>query len=307
MREVPLVCLAMSPTSLLINQIRIFLILCFFLAGTTFVFAAGDKPLRVVAWNIEWFPGKSLESTPEEQEAQIALVQKEIERLDPDILIASEIRDWDAFEKAIARVPDLRIHVVSNFVLRETGVPGSHQIAIASKLRCRAAFAEAFSPHPPAISRGFAFAALRHPKSGELLMVYGVHLKSNRSRNDFEMESNFRQRNESTEQVLSHMALMERLTFFNEPIAGWIWGGDFNTNHDGQFGDRVLERAVEAGFWNSWSSVPQGNRLTWRGNNQFPGTTFDYILTRGLGAPVAAMGGTPEAASDHDAVILEIP
>jgi len=269
--------------------------------------AAEERPLRVVAWNIEWFPGKALEATPEAEAAQIDLVQKEIKRLDPDILIATEIRDWEAFEKAIALVPNLRIHVVSPFILRETGVLGSHQVAIASKLPCRAAWAQAFSPTLPSLSRGFAFAALRHPGTGELLMVYGVHLKSNRSRNDFEMESNWRQRNESMEQVLSHMALMERLTFVNEPIAGWIFGGDFNTNHDGQFGDRVVETAIDAGFWNSWSGVPPAARPTWRGSDQFEATTFDYIFTRGLGSPVAAMGETSAEASDHDAVVIEIP
>ncbi len=81
---------------------------------------AQQDPLRVVAWNIEWFPGRNLETTPEAEAAQIDIVQKEIERLDPDILIATEIRDWDVFEKAIARVPDLRIHVVSPFVLRDS-------------------------------------------------------------------------------------------------------------------------------------------------------------------------------------------
>jgi endonuclease/exonuclease/phosphatase (EEP) superfamily protein YafD len=268
---------------------------------------AQQDPLRVVAWNIEWFPGRNLETTPEAEAAQIDIVQKEIERLDPDILIATEIRDWDAFEKAIARVPDLRIHVVSPFVLRDTGVLGSHQIAIASKLSCRAAWAEAFVPTLPSLGRGFAFAALRHPVSGRLIMVYGVHLKSNRSRTDFEVESNLRQRNESMEQTLSHMALMERLTFVNEPIAGWIFGGDFNTNHDGQFLDRVVEAAVGAGFWNSWDGIPREKRLTWRGNEQFEGTTFDYIFTRGFGKPAAFLGGTSSEASDHDAVVVEIP
>ena len=264
------------------------------------------RPLRVVAWNIEWFPGQTIEPIAAQEAAQIPLVQEALRQLDPDILIASEIRDWDAFEEAVRAVPGLRIHVVSNFRDTDTGQLWRQQIAIASRLRCRAAWAEEFAPTIPALRRGFAFAALEDPVSGKLLMTYGVHLKSNRSRNEAEAALNFLQRNESTEQLLAHMEVMERVTFGGTSIRGWILGGDYNTNHDGQFGDRVVARLEEAGFWNSWAGIPREKRLTWRGNDAFEGTTFDYIMTRGLGQPKATMGGTDAATSDHDAVVLSI-
>lgn len=266
--------------------------------------AAPGRALRLVAWNMEWFPGKSMNSTPEQEAAHIPLVQKELQRLDPDILIATEIRDWDVFEKAVKLVPGLRIHVVSNFLETDTGTLWRQQIAIASRLPCRAAWAQDFQPTIPALSRGFAFAALEDPATGELLLTYGVHLKSNRSRNEAEAALNFLQRDESTEQILAHMALMERVTFKTSRIRGFILGGDYNTNHDGQFGDRVVARLEEAGFWNSWSMTPPAKRLTWRGNEAFTGTTFDYIMTRGLGKPLAKMGETNPETSDHDAVVL---
>lgn len=265
-----------------------------------------DRPLRIVAWNVEWFPGKSIEPTLDQEAAQIPLVQEELRRLDPDILIASEIRNWDAFEEAVRGVPGLRIHVVSHFRSTDSGELWRQQVAIASRLRCRAAWAEDFQPTIPALRRGFAFAALEDPVTGKLLMTYGVHFKSNRSRNDAEARLNFLLRDESTQQILTHMDTMERVTFGADNIRGWILGGDYNTNHDGQFGDRVVALLEEAGFWNSWQGIAREKRLTWRGNNTFEGTTFDYIMTRGLGRPLATMGGTAAVTSDHDAVILEI-
>jgi len=265
-----------------------------------------EHPLQILSWNIEWFPGKGFESTPDREQAQIEVVQEELRRLDPDILIASEIRDWAAFEEAVRVVPGLRIHVVSNFRASEGGELWRQQVAIASRLKCLATWSEPFEPTIPMLTRGFGFAALEDPASGELILVYAVHLKSNRSRTEEEAQMNFTIRNESTRQILNHMEEMKRTTFQNKPIRGWIFAGDFNTNHDGQFEDRVVEKIEDAGFWNSWKNIPREKRLTWRGSDQFEPTTFDYIFLKGFGGPEAFMAETAEETSDHDGVMVEI-
>lgn len=265
-----------------------------------------ERPLRVLSWNIEWFPGKGFESTPDREQEQIEAAQAELRRLDPDILIASEIRDWAAFEEAVRVVPGLRIHVVSHFRATESGELWRQQVAIASRLKCRAAWSEMFEPTIPLLTRGFGFAALEDPESGGLIMVYAVHLKSNRSSTEEEARMNFTIRDESTKQILNHMEEMKQVTFQGDTIRGWIFAGDFNTNHDGQFGDRVIAKIEEAGFWNSWKKTPREKRLTWRGNDLFEATTFDYIFLKGFGSPEAFMAETAEETSDHDGVMLEL-
>jgi hypothetical protein len=46
---------------------------------------------------------------------------------------------------------------------------------------------------------------------------------------------------------------------------------------------------------------PQG-----AGSGRFEPTTFDYIMTKGLGSPRADLIDVPEEASDHRPVMLEI-
>ena len=93
---------------------------------------------------------------------------------------------------------------------------------------------------------------------------------------------------------------------FKDRIVGVIVGGDFNTNHDGQFDDKTVEILAEAGFANTWEGVSRKRRETWIGGGNYEPTTFDYIMTKGLGSPRADLIDVPEEASDHRPVALEI-
>ncbi len=73
---------------------------------------------------------------------------------------------------------------------------------------------------------------------------------------------------------------MERL--FEDRIYGKIVGGDFNTNHDGQFAERTISMMIEAGFHNTWDGVPAEARQTWRGGGRFKPATLVYIFTKGI-------------------------
>lgn len=224
--------------------------------------------------------------------------RRTLAHLKPDLFLAQEIRDWEAFDCLIRAHPPLRVNVVSSFRSTDTGELWPQQLAIASCLPCVAAWAEPFRATIPGIPRGPAVTALRTEDGAGVVLVYSVHLKSNRSRNDKEAAINFLWRDESATQLLAHIAEMERVTFKGK-VRGVIIAGDFNTNHDGQFGDRVVDTLVVAGFHNTWAKVPKENRLTWRGNQQFPPVTFDYILTRDLGEPEAQLIEIPDGISDH--------
>ncbi len=296
------------------NYPRVHVILCVALTGMVLLGAlisdcrAADSPklLRVVCWNIEWFPGKIRNASPEQAAAHAELVEAEIKRLNPDILLAQEIGNWQAFADLVAVVPRLQPAVVSAFKSEETGEYWSQQLAIASRLPVFAAWSEEWAAGGAITPRrGFSAIAALVPDSNQILLFYSVHLKSNRSGSDAETQLNFDMRDESVRQLLRHAQEMETVVFKGR-VAGVVIGGDFNTNHDGQFGDNVIRLMEEGGFVNSWGDTPRKDRATWRGNDRFEATTFDYLFTKGLGNPKAKLLEVPEGRSDHRPFGIEI-
>ncbi len=269
-------------------------------------FTAAADTLTVATWNIEWFPGKRMNNaTPEEEAAQLKGARSVVRQLKPDILIVQELRHWDAFARLVEAHAPLRINVVSSFRDHDNGALWRQQIGVASTQPCLAAWSEMWGRSIPGIPRGFSFAAYQVGGDNAVVLVYGLHLKSNRARDEEDAMINHAWRNESVIQLLQHIAEMERLVF-KDRVRGVIIAGDFNTNHDNQFGDQVAELLTQQGFHNTWRDVPRDNRLSWRGNDRFQPTTFDYIFTRGFGKPIARLVEVPEGISDHWPVFVEL-
>jgi endonuclease/exonuclease/phosphatase family metal-dependent hydrolase len=270
-----------------------------------------SEPIRTVSWNIEWFPGLRPDASREDKAMHFNAVQPDLVKINPDILLAQEITDQIAMEKLVSAVPGLKVHVMSRFMDEKAGKPGGQQLVIASKLEAHSAWSEAFKPtgNLPDLRRGFAFAALKHPGGG-LILVYSVHLKSNGGSDNPGGEENIANtRRESVRQILAHKAEMEKTRFNGETIMGWVIGGDFNTNHDGQFPKcTVIKDFREAGFHNTWDATPKQERLTWRNrpeDTRFSPTTFDYIMTFGFKETQARL--IPDISlkrSDHAPVLL---
>jgi endonuclease/exonuclease/phosphatase family metal-dependent hydrolase len=266
-------------------------------------------PLKVVTWNLEWFPGKRPTASASEAEAHMKATQAALQKINPDIFIGVEVRDWAVFHELVSAVPGLTTNVVSTFIDPETGEIRPQQIGIASKLTCRAADSEAWKANVPNSPRGFAFAALEQ-KNGSLLMVYGLHLKSNRG----DPAEVALMRNDQARQIIAQRPIIEKAfsgkAFADKQIAGWIVTGDLNTNHDGQFSlCKVIEQMTAAGFRNTWADTPQKDRLTWESarESEFKPTTFDYFMTLGLGDLTATMLKSPPEISDHRAIMLMVP
>lgn len=261
-------------------------------------------PLKIVTWNLEWFPGQRPTASAKEAEKHMQDAREALKKLDPDVFVGLEIRDWAAFQELVSVIPGLHTNVVSNFVDPETGEIRNQQIGIASKLTCRAAGWEPWKANVPNISRGFSFAALEQ-KDGALLMIYGNHLKSNQG----DPQTVATMRNAQAQQLLDQRAVVEK-AFHGKKIAGFVFTGDFNTNHDNQFPlCKVVEEFTSAGFRNTWADTPQEKRLTWRSEpgGRFKPTTFDYFFTQGLGDINATLIDTPMSISDHCAIGLAIP
>lgn len=260
----------------------------------------------VVSWNLEWFPGRKPEpSDPAVITQHMAAAQAELKRLNPDILVAIEVRDHEVFDQLVSAVTGLHVAVVTAF-RDDDGSIDKQQVGIASRYPIYTAWAESWSPTMARLPRGFAVAAVREPRSGKLIVVYGVHLKSNRSQSERETRLNLAMREESAHQLVDDYDELRRLVVKEQNVLGWVVAGDLNTNHDGQFGDDTIRILERAGFHNTWSGVPPEKRQTWRGEDNFKPTTFDYIMTRGLGPLTAELADAPEETSDHLPVVLKL-
>ena len=270
---------------------------------------ADADPLKVISWNLEWFPGKRPTASAAEADAHMKAGQEALKLLNPDIFIGVELTDWNSFHQLCSVVPGLTVHVVSTFTDPLTGEIRPQQIGIASKLKCHGAWWAAWKANVPNISRGFSFAALAAPGGG-LIMVYGNHLKSNRGSDTSEGAKNVGgMRDEQAKQLLQHMKDMT-VAYTKFSIKGWLAAGDFNTNHDGQFPEcHAVEILTKGGFYNTWLGVPKEKRLTWhdRPGGKFNPTTFDYIFAKGFGELTASTAVTDEKVSDHLPVQLLLP
>lgn len=267
---------------------------------------AEEPAVRVVSWNIQWFPGRSPEATENAQRRHQEQVAAYLPGLSPDILILQEIRDEEAAQLLVDTLPGLEIHVATDFQRPWTNL--SQQIVIASRYPAKAGFAEVFTDiysHPEAEPyRGYAFAALEMPDDSTLL-VYGVHLKSNLG----EAERNIAMREESARQILRHIEEMVEEFGAAGPVAVLV-GGDYNLllEREDMAHEQTLNLFLEAGFHWTWEGVPPENRVTWASMGGYGDACFDHIVTRGLPELTAAILYKPDyRLSDHRPVLLRIP
>lgn len=253
-------------------------------------------PLKVVCWNLEWFPGGKPGAKSGEQREHMKKAQAALVALNPDILCVQEVKDWKAVKELTSVLPGLNVQVVSRF-------KGDQQQGIASRIAADSAWsAEWDATKGIDVPRGYAFAALPMPGGG-FLLVYSVHLKANgRSA----LEGNIAKREESSRQLIAHAAEMQKIYGARGPVA-FLVTGDMNTNFDpGEFSqEKTLRNMVAAGFHSTWDTVPADQRQTHPASDGFPPVTFDHILTAGLGKVTATLG-EGAGVSDHLPVLLTI-
>lgn len=216
-----------------------------------------------------------------------------------------EVRDANNAAIAVQPLAGFKVDVCSNFPPRE-GQTDAQQVAIASRLQPLSAWAQAWKPGgaitPP---RGFAFAAYQlGPKNA--LLVYAVHLKSNRG----EIHEDMRIREESMRQLLSHMHAMQE-TYAKFGALTWLVGGDFNTAPDDPrfAAEKTIGDLTASGFQWSWQNIAPGARITLPPDRRFPAASFDHIFYRGATLVRAWVAPTSPKSSDHRAVnaLFNIP
>ena len=256
---------------------------------------AGPTSIRIVAWNLEWFPGQKPEPTPDAEVMQMESAKAAIAEMNPDVLLLEEVRDWQSAETLCAVIPELKVHVVSRFQ------PRPQNQVVASKFPADSSWSESWQHDFTELPRGYVFAAIELPDH-RYLLTYALHLKSNLG----EFATNTSMRQASAKQLLRHANEMLAIYGKLGPCAVVI-GGDMNTSlDDPKFAeDRTLSALSKAGFYWTHEGVPFAERSTIPASNGFPDNCFDHIFTAGLGKPVAAVRTYP-GISDHFPVVLEV-
>src|SRR5205823_2983397 len=271
-------------------------------AQTPTLSAAPPQTVRVAFWNIQWFPGRHPNAPVASERAQIASVHRDIRRINADVIGMEEVRDFDNATIAISPLTGFKVDVVSDFPPRE-GQDVGQQVAIASRFPPLSAWVEMWKANGPLVPpRGFAFAAYevapRH-----LLLVYAVHLKSNRG----EISEDVAIREESMQQLIPHIHEMKE-AYGKLGRVSCIVGGDFNTApDDSRFADETTTSNLrDDGFSWCWENIPFARRITLPADKLFPEACFDHIFVRNAKINSARVIQTSRRSSDHNAIFAEV-
>ena len=253
--------------------------------------------MRLVTWNLKWFPGKTPTPSRADQIAHIDEVRNAIVAMRPDILVLQEVSGEAPVADAVRGIPGYQVSIVSRFKT-STGLIDGQQIAICSRLPAKHVFSETWKKGWAGPPRGFAFAAIDF--NGVLVHVYGLHLKSNIG----DAQSNTAKREDAIEQLLAHHTKIQELTGKADRT---VICGDFNTDilNSQVPSERTFGQLKDAGYWWTFDGMPLDKRITCPANGRYPAASFDHIFVSGFGKPMART--MPEfQGSDHYPVSVDL-
>ena len=116
-----------------------------------------------------------------------------------------------------------------------------------------------------------------------MLLVYGLHLKSNVLDEAGGQPTNVLLREEASRQVLAHEEATAAAWARTDRLRLVIVGGDLNTSlDDPKFAAETTLRdwLGAGGFRWGWEAVPLLRRLTLPGKGRYPATCFDHVFYR---------------------------
>jgi endonuclease/exonuclease/phosphatase family metal-dependent hydrolase len=265
--------------------------------------AADGVRVKVISWNLEWYPGLKPEPTLEAEAQHEKELMKALPSLGADVICVQEVVSARSLTRAVNSVPGLKVAFTSDFA------DAPQETAVISRYPVIEKGAVAFTANGPVQPpRGFTFAAL-DVGEGDALVVYSLHLKSNRG----EAAENFAMRQEAALQVTKHaLATVERLKADGQKrrVAALV-AGDFNSDpQNGKWeGDGTWSAFAKAGFKWSWEGVELKDRNSWVGNERFEPTCFDHIMVLardGLASGKAHLLEPAVRIGDHLPVALEV-
>lgn len=264
--------------------------------------APSPPQLTATFWNVQWFPGRRPNASRWEEDRQVRAVHRDLAQLSSDLIAFEEVRSFDLAALAVKPLPGFKVDVCSNFPPREDQRE-AQQVAITSRLQPLSAWAESWKSDgaitPP---RGFAFAAYQVAPR-QILLVYALHLKSNRG----EIHEDMRIREESMRQLLAHIKRMAN-AYEKLGTLTWIVGGDFNTVPDDPryAREKTVAALLAEDFRWGWQGIPFASRITVPANERYPAASFDHIFYRGAILAKAWLSDTSPRSSDHRAVSVAL-
>jgi len=277
-------------------MIRVWVIFGLILTGI----GLAAEPLRIVTWNLQWFPGGKMGGAPKEvQDEQMRKIQAEVRKLDADILVLQEVASVGALEELIKPLGgDWKVAILSRF--KEGSFVSGQQVGIVSRFPAEAVWAESWNRGWAGPPRGYAYASF--VIRGTRVAVYGIHLKSNLG-NPVENTS---KREDAMEQLIGHIKIGRERVPQPEAV---VVAGDFNTDDPdtlaGQSpGERTFAFLRKAGFHWTFDNVPHGVRISCPGKGRYPDACFDHVFVRGLGKPTASV--VKADGSDHFPVTVDV-
>jgi endonuclease/exonuclease/phosphatase family metal-dependent hydrolase len=288
------------PPRILVRFVALILVAAGVRAQTTAVPPPAASPPTITAtfWNVQWFPGRRPNASRGEENRQVRAVHTDLPQLNSDMVALEEVRDYEHAALAVKPLAGFKVDVCSNFPPRE-GQNEAQQVAITSRLQPLSAWSELWKPSgaivPP---RGFSFAAYQLAPR-QLLLVYALHLKSNRG----EIHEDIRIREESMQQLIAHMKAMENV-YGKLGALSWIVGGDFNTAPDEPrfASEKTVPSLRAAGFRWCWEGIPFTSRITVPTDLRYPAACFDQIFFCNATLVKSWVANTSPQSSDHRAV-----
>lgn len=278
-------------------MIRFFIILLSFVSSGL---CPGKEALRIVSWNLQWFPGGKMGGAPKEvQDEQIGKIRNEIRKLGADILVLQEVGSLGALEELMEPLGDeWNVAILSRF--KDGNFISGQQVGIVSRFPAEAVWAESWDRGWAGAPRGYAYASFLIKDTR--IAVYGLHLKSNLGN----PPENTSKREDAMEQLIGHIKTgRDRVP---DPDAVVV-AGDFNTDDPdtpaGQSpGERTFGSLRKAGFQWTFEGIPHASRITCPGKGRYPDACFDHIFTKGLGKPTATV--VKAEGSDHFPVVVDV-
>jgi endonuclease/exonuclease/phosphatase family metal-dependent hydrolase len=269
---------------------------------------AWSQTLRVTTWNLQWFPSGSQHSVSASVEEQhISSAAETLRQLKPDVILLQEIRDWTTCDRLASALKGDDYHTLVCSAFRDPfgGAMGQQQVAILANRWAQAAWSERWIVRgrvdPP---RGFAFATIRYGDND--IAFYSVHLKSNLTRGNAELETqlNILKREIAADQLLEHSRQIEGKIL--PSVKHFVVGGDFNTNRDQPLfaSERTLDVLATAGFTDVFNGLFLANRITHPGSGRYPDATFDYLFFKNM-KPTSPASISTAQVSDHRPVTCD--
>lgn len=267
-------------------------------------------PIALTFWNVEWFPGRKPNASENARETHLAAVVPVLEKLNPDLLGMEEVADPAAAQSVADHLKGFKVDICSQFPLPDSAEIGKQQVVLCSRLPVLQAWAEPWKPGHNGVlpRRGFVIAAYQ-PTPGQVLLVYGLHLKSNRVDTPGGEPDNVAMREESARQLLVHVQSMTA-AYSGLGKVSVVIGGDLNTSlDDPKFAAETTLRDVQkAGFQWAWRDVPLPGRYTLPGEGRYPATCFDHLFLQSAGGRLtdAFVEPTGKDCSDHRPVTAKL-